>query len=334
MRAIRMHRPGDPDVLRLEEVPDPTPGAGEVLIAVAAAGVNYADLAVRQFGGHPGGPPPPPPLTPGFEVAGTIAAVGAGVAGLAVGDRVGAVLDAGGYAEYAVAEAAKIMPIPDGVDFATATAFLIQGPTAHGVLHDAVRLRAGESVLVEAAAGGVGHLAVQLAKLAGAQPVLGAAGSAEKRELARQLGADRAIDYTPQDWAAEVREATGGRGVDVVLEAVGGPVGAVAVECLAPLGRLVIFGAASGQPAPLPNPMALNMKGLTVSGFGGPWIRPGRAAAAREELFAHLRAGRLRVVLGPSFPLAEAAAAHRAVGSRQTVGKVVLLTGAGREGAA
>lgn len=325
MKAIMIREPGGPEVLRLENVEMPEPGAGQVLIKVEAAGVNYADTGVRRgmrFGPHQA----EMPLTPGFEVAGSVAALGEGVEGPAEGTRVAAVLESGGYAGYAVADAGMVVKIPDGVDFhAASAALLVQGITAYGVLHDAARLQEGESILVQVAAGGVGSLAVQLAKLAGAGTVVGTAGSAEKRELALSLGANLAVDYGREDWIEQVLEATGGSGVDVVLESVGGEVGARAFECLAPLGRLVMFGAASGRPMPPPDLMQLNVKGQSFSGFGGPWLRPGRAQAAREELSRYLRDGNLRVV-GPSFPLAEAAEAHRAVEGRATVGKVVLLT--------
>ena len=219
-----------------------------------------------------------------------------------------------------------VVEIPDGVDFHLASAaLLVQGITAYGVLHDAARLQKGESVLVQAASGGVGSLAVQFARLAGAGMILGTAGSDEKRDLVSSLGADYTVDYGREDWTKQVLEATGGSGVDVILESVGGEAGSRAFECLAPLGRLVMFGADSGRPMPSPDLMQLNVKGQTLSGFGGPWIRPGRAQAAREEIFRYLRDGDLRVV-GPSFPLAGAAEAHSAIERRATVGKVVLLT--------
>lgn len=323
MRAIVIHEPGGPEVLRLEEVETPEPGAGEVLIRVEAAGVNYADTAVRQgmtFGPHRG----TFPITPGFEVAGTVAALGEGVEAPAEGTRVAAVLESGGYAEYAVAPAEMVVEIPEEADLHAATAaLLVQGITAYGVLHDAAGLQKGESVLVQAAAGGVGSLAVQFAKLAGAGTVVGTAGSPEKREHVLSLGADHAVDYGREDWVEQVLEKTGGRGVDIVLESVGGEVGARTFECLAPLGRLVMFGAASGQPMPPPDLMQMNVKGQALIGFGGPWIRPGRAQAARKEISRYLRDGKLKIT-GPSFPLAEAAEAHRAVESRTTTGKAVL----------
>lgn len=324
MEAVRVEEPGGPEALVLREVDTPEPGVGEVLIRVEVAGVNYADTGVRagmMFGPHA----QELPVTPGFEVAGTVAALGEGVDGIEEGARVVAVLDSGGYAEYAVALAEAAVEVPDDVSLEAATAaLLVQGITAYGVLHDAARILPGESVLVQAAAGGVGSLAVQLARLAGVETVIGTAGNEEKRELVRSLGVDQAVDYGEEEWPERVLEATNGRGVDVVLESVGGEAGARAFECLAPLGRLVMFGAASGRPMPPPDLMRLNVQGQSVAGFGGPWIRPGRAEAARVEISHHLTTGELKPVIGLSLPLAQAAEAHRALENRETTGKVLL----------
>ncbi len=326
MRAIQIREPGGPEVLHVADVPTPEPGAGELLIRVAVAGVNFADIGLRSGMYHPGGHGRMAfPLTPGFEVTGTVAALGDGVMDWQVGQRVGAVLDMGGYAEYAVVntgDPAKLIALPEGMDFATATALLVQGPTAHGTLYDAGRFQPGEAVLVQAAAGGVGSLAVQLARIGGAGTVVGTAGSDAKRDLVRDLGGVP-VDYTQPDWANAVRGATGGRGVDVVLESVGGDAAMQAWDALAPLGRVVMFGAAGGRPA-TPDMMRMNVMGQSMVGFGGPWLRPGRAQAAREAMVRAWRSGDLRFVMGPDFPLADAAAAHAAIQSRVTTGKVVL----------
>lgn len=324
MKAIMMHEPGEPEVLVLEDVETPEPGPGEVLIEVALAGVNYADTGMRRGMFHGPGAAAMP-ITPGFEVSGTIVELGEDVEGFEEGSRVVAVLETGGYAEYAVAPVNSVVKVPEGVDYLQATALLVQGITAYGVLHDSARVQPGESVLVQAAAGGVGTLAVQLAKLAGAETVIGTASTPEKRDLAEFLGADQTVDYTQDGWVEEVLEATGGRGVDVVLESVGGEIGSQAYGCLAPLGRLVTFGAAAGEGMATPDMWQLNMQGQSVSGYGGPWIRPGAAGRAREDIFGYLTSGELRVVEGPSFGLEEAAGAHRAVEGRVTVGKVALL---------
>lgn len=323
MRAIVVNEPGPPEVLRVEEVEAPAPGRDGVLIKVVVAGVNFADVGMRA--GMMGGPHAMQlPYTPGFEVAGTVLAVGDGVVGVSEGGRVAAVLPAGGYAEYAVAPAESVVEIPEGVDFVDASALLVQGVTAYGVLHDSARVREGEGVLVMASGGGVGTLAVQLAKLAGVGPVIATAGGQEKLDLALSVGADHAFDYTDAGWVDGVLGVTGGRGADVVLECVGGEVGARAYDCLAPLGRLVTFGAASGEGLTPPDMWQLNLKGQTVGGYGGPWIRPGAAKTAREAISGYLQNGGLRVVRGASFPLEEASEAHRAIEGRRTTGKVLL----------
>ncbi len=326
MKAIRIHGPGGPQDLRLEEVETPVPGEGDVLIKVAVAGVNFADQLALMGPppGMEGGPHPVTfPSTPGFEVAGTIAALGRGVTGLAEGQRVAAILPTGGYAEYALARANTLAFIPQGVEDSAAIALLlVQGLTAYGLLHEASRFQAGESVLVEAAAGGVGSLAVQMARLAGAGKVIGLASTPQKLELVKSLGADYAIDYTQPDWTKQVYEATDGRGVDIVLDSVSGPVGGQAFSCLARRGRMVMFGGASGQPLPLQNLQGqLSMKNLTLTGFG---MQADSAQAGREAISQYLKEGRLRAVIGQSFPLAQAGEALVALRSRQTVGKVVL----------
>jgi len=306
----------------LEEVETPAPGQGEVLIKVAAAGVNYADLAQRQ-GAYL--TRTRTPMTPGFEVAGTIAALGPGVSAPAVGTRVIAFVN-GGYAEYAVASAFTIIPIPENLDFAHAAAFAVQGLTAYQTLCESGRLQAGESVLVQAAAGGVGTLAVQLARLMGAGKVIGTASNEQKLDLVRRLGADAAINYTQDDWVEQVKKASGGHGVDVVLEVVGGAIADQCLQCLAPFGRMVIIGAASGQRAQF-SAIQLMYKNLSVVGY---WLtarmsRPDRIAAATVELMQYLATGTLQIIVGQTFPLAEAAEAHRAIAARSTTGKVVLL---------
>ncbi len=322
MKAIRIHETGGPEVMRLEEVETPTPGPGEVLIKVAAAGINYADLAQRR-GAYL--TRTRTPMTLGFEVAGTIAAPGPGVAGPAVGTRVVAFVD-GGCAEYAVASATNVVPIPESLDFAHAAAFPVQGLTAYLTLRESGQLHAGESVLVNAAAGGVGTLAVQLARLMGAGKVIGTASNEQKLDLVRSLGADAAINYTQDDWVEQVKQATGGRGADIVLEVVGGTIAQQSLQCLAPFGRLVVIGAASGE-RPEFSGVQLMYKNQAVIGFWlTAWLsRPDRIAAAIIELMQYLASGSLQIIVGQTFPLAEAAEAHRTIAERKTMGKVVLL---------
>jgi NADPH:quinone reductase len=322
MKAIRIHETGGPEVMHLEEVETPTPAQGEVLIKIAAAGVNYADLAQRQ-GAYL--TRTRTPMTMGFEVAGTIEALGPGVSAPPVGTRVIAFVE-GGYAEYAVASASTIIPIPENLDFAHAAAFAVQGLTAYQTLRESGRLQPGESVLVQAAAGGVGTLAVQLARLMGAGKVIGTASNEQKLDLVRRLGADAAINYTQDDWVEQVKKATGGRGVDVVLEVVGGDIAGQCLQCIAPFGRLVVIGAASGQRAQF-SAIQLMYKNLSVVGYWlTTWLsRPDRIAAATIELMQYLATGTLQIVVGQTYPLADAAEAHRAIAERRTTGKVVLL---------
>ncbi len=322
MKAIRIHETGGPEVMHLEDVETPTPAQGQLLIKVAAAGVNYADLAQRQ-GAYL--TRTRTPMTMGFEVAGTIAAHGPGVSAPPVGTRVIAFVE-GGYAEYAIANPSTIIPIPENLDFTHAAAFAVQGLTAYQTLRESGRLQPGESVLVQAAAGGVGTLAVQLARLMGAGTVVGTASNEQKLDLVRRLGADAAINYTQNDWVEQVKQATAGRGVDVVLEVVGGPIAEQSLQCLAPFGRMVVIGAASGQLVQFSG-IQLMYKNLSVVGYWlTAWLsRPDRIAVATIELMQYLATGTLQIVVGQTYPLAGAAEAHRAIAERKTTGKVVLL---------
>lgn len=321
MKAIRINELGGPEVLHLEDIETPTPQQGEVLVKIAAAGVNYADLAQRQ-GAYL--TRTRTPLTPGMEVAGTIEALGPGVTFPAVGTRVVA-FGNGGYAEYTVAPAASIIPIPDNLDFTRAAAFPVQGLTAYQLLRESARISAGESVLVHAAAGGVGTLAVQLAKLMGAGTVVGTASSTNKLDLVHSLGADAAINYTQPDWVEQVKQATAGKGTDIILEMVGGDIAEQSLQCLAPFGRMVVFGAASGEVVQFSG-IQLMYKNQSIIGY---WLtswmsRPDRIAVAAQELMQYLAQGKLKIVVGQTFPLAEAAEAHKAIAERKTTGKVVL----------
>jgi len=239
MKAIRIHEFGGSENLRVDEIEKPTPGADEVLIKTAAAGINFADTMLRQnkymF-------TPPLPFTLGFEVAGTIETVGGNVQNFAVGQRVLATIRGGGYAEYAVADWRTVVPIPDDLDFGKATALLVQGLTAVGLLAD---LKSGQTILIHAAAGGVGSLLVQLAKHKGAK-VLGTASTAEKLEKVAGLGADVGINYGESDWTDEVLAATSGKGADLIIEMVGGEIGRQNLKCLATGGTMTVYGAASG----------------------------------------------------------------------------------------
>jgi len=322
MKAIRINETGGPEVMHIEEVETPTPQEGQVLIKVAAAGINFADLAQRQ-GAYL--TRTRTPTTLGFEFAGTVAALGPGVHSPAVGTRVVAFGD-GGYAEYAIAPATSTIPIPQSLDFTHAAALPVQGITAYQLLRESAHMQPGESVLVHAAAGGVGTLAVQLAKLMGAATVIGTASNSSKLELVTRLGADAAINYTEADWVEQVKKATGGKGPAIILEMVGGKIAEQSLQCLAPYGRMVIYGAASSQIAQFTG-IQLMYKNQAIIGY---WLtsqlsRTDHIARAMMEIMQYLATGKLEIIVGQTFPLTEAAAAHQAIADRKTMGKVVLV---------
>ena len=315
MKAVRIHEYGGADNLRLDEIETPQPGADEILIKTAAAGINYADTMLRA-GNYL--MKPPLPFTLGFEVAGTIESIGANVKNFQTGQRVLAMVRGGGYAEYATANAAQVVPIPEGLSFGEATALLVQGLTALGLLKD---LRAGDSILIHAAAGGVGTLLVQLAKHKGAR-VIGTASTAEKLEKVIGLGADVGINYTEADWPKQVLAATDGAGANLIIEMVGGEIGKRNFECLATGGAMIVYGAASGEDFSI-SALSLLGKMQTVKGYNLNLETPQNMAAFTQELLANISAGNLEVSV-TEFPLAQAAAAHRAIEGRKTTGKVVL----------
>lgn len=322
MRAVRYHEHGGPEVLRLEELPIPEVRPGTVLVRVFAAGLNFADV-LQRAGTYVD--PAPVPAVAGLEGAGEVAALGEGVEGLRVGQRV-AGLVRGAFAEYARTMPQLLFPLPDKMEYAEAVALPIQGQTAYHCLRTMARLEAGERVLVHAAAGGVGILAVQVAKCLGASAVYGTASTAEKQALAAAHGADATIDYTREDFVERVNELTGGRGVDVVLDGVGGETLLQSLRCLAPFGRLVNFGRASGESATL-EVYRLVRQNQSIIGFYLPRVlqRPGLADVAIADLLEWYQEGRLRLVVGQTFPLAAVADAERALQERRTSGKVVVL---------
>jgi NADPH:quinone reductase len=314
MRAIRISDWGGPDALELvEDAPVPEPGPGEVLVRVARAGVNFADthasrneyVARYEL-----------PLVPGAEVAGTVD--GRRVVALTGGT--------GGYAEYAVVPATSTFAVPDGVSDATALALLVQGLTAWHLYRTSARLADGESVVVHSAAGGVGSLAVQLARPLRAGRVIATASSEDKRRLALELGADAAVDVTREDLADAIVEANGGQAVDVVLESTGGRVFDASLDALAPFGRLVVYGISSRESAH-PSTGHLMKHSKAVVGF---WLYhclrdPDRMVAGPlADLLARAAAGELRVVEGDVYPLSQARRAHEDLTSRRTTGKLLL----------
>ncbi len=322
MNAIIFTQTGGPEVLTLSDVPKPDVRPGMVLIKVHAIGVNFADTRFRQ-GTYV--VKPKLPDTPGMEAAGVIEAVGDGVTDLKPGMRVAA-FTVKSYAEYCQAPAPMVIPLPDAVSFEHGAGFPIQVMTAYHMLHTADSTGPGKTVLVHAAGGGVGIVAVQLAKAAGAR-VLGTVGSDAKVQLVLDHGADAVINYDTQKFADEVLRLTDGRGVDLILDAVGKPTFEEGLRCLAPFGHLILFGRAGGPTDPL-NVAALSAKSQKVSGFMVPTVTrnfPEKTRESAERCVTLMRTGRLKLHIGKTFPLAQAADAHRYLESRQSTGKLILL---------
>jgi NADPH2:quinone reductase len=323
VKTVRFHHIGGPEVLVVEDLPIPSPKANEVLIRVEAVGVNFADVLRRR--GDPYPEESPTPFVLGAEIAGTVESVGEGVTTFAPGSFVYAACRTGGYAQYVAVSATAVIEVPAGISAAEATSLVVQGLTAAFALRHSGRLAKGESVLVEAAAGGVGSFAVQLAKLFGAGTVIAAASTEEKRSLAQQLGADCAVDYTQSNWSSKVKELTGDIGVDIILEMTGGPTLTEALNALAPFGRMVLYGRASGETA-LVDPQSLVVANQSITGFyiGSFFRRPKLVAETLKEIVDYVLAGRLAVQVGTVLPLSQAAEVHRLLEGRHTTGKVVL----------
>jgi NADPH:quinone reductase len=321
VRAIQITESGGPEVLIPTELPDPTPGPGELLVEVAVAGVNYIDTYQRQ-----GIYPMQLPFVPRMEGAGRVREVGAGVTGFATGDRVAWANTLGGYAELAAIPADEAVPVPDGVSDEAAVGAALQGMTAHYLLHDSHPVRAGEDVLVHAAAGGVGLLLTQWATRLGAR-VIATVSTAEKEELARGAGAAEVIRYTEvEDLAAEVRALTGGAGVAAVYDGVGRDTFDASLASLARRGILVLFGASSG-PVPPVDPQRLNAAGslfLTRPKLHDHIATRDELTARAAAVYAAVAAGELDVRIGHRYPLAEARTAHEDLQARRTTGKLLL----------
>ncbi|TAA72002.1 quinone oxidoreductase family protein [Planococcus salinarum] len=322
MKVITFEQYGGPEVLQYIEQERPTPGDNEVLVEVKAIGINYADTARRE-GQYV--VPTPLPYVPGSEVAGVVAEVGSKVTKFQVGMRVSALIESGGYADFVALDENGLIPIPEGVDFEQAVALPLQGLSAYHILKTMGRLAPGETVLIHAAAGGVGAIAVQLAKLFGAGKIIATASSAEKLEHAKAMGATHLVNYSKEGWIDEVKTITDNKGVDLALEMVGGEVFNKTLKCLAPFGRLVIFGAASGEQAEF-HPGQLMRKNQSVIGFFLPQImrNPELFQQSFKELLGYMATGQLKLTIGGSYPLAEAAEVHRLLQSRKTIGKLVL----------
>jgi NADPH2:quinone reductase len=320
MKAIRVHTAGGPEMLKLDEIPSPTPKAGEALVKVDAAGLNYIDVYFRT-----GMYKAELPLTLGMEAGGTVTAVGANVSEVKVGDKVAYTGVPGAYAEQAIVPSSKLVVLPAGVSTRQGAAAMLQGMTAHYLACSTYPLKTGDTCLVHAAAGGVGLLLCQIAKLRGAR-VIGTVSTDDKAKLAREAGADETIIYTQQDFEAEVKRMTGGKGVQVVYDAVGKTTWDKSLNSLAPRGLVALYGQSSGSIGQI-DPQIFNTKGSLFM------TRPslGHYTATREELLQRagevlgwVRDGKLKLRMEFEFPLKDAAEAHRALEGRKTTGKVLL----------
>lgn len=321
MHIIRVHEFGDASRLVYEETPLPEPKPGEVRVKVAAAGLNFVEIYQRK-----GMYPMPLPFAIGAEFAGTVDALGADVSGFHLGQRVATASGSGGYAEYAIAPAGRLVPVPDGVALEQAAAVMLQGMTAHYLAFSTYPLKPGDTALVHAAAGGVGLLLVQIAKKCGAR-VLATVSSPEKAQLAREAGADEVILYSQDDFEVEVKCLTDGKGVEVVYDGVGKTTFAKGLNCLKPRGYMVLYGQASGPVDPI-EPQILNQKGslfLTRPTLGHYLLTRAELLQRAGDLFNWMAADQLKVRVDCSFPLADAASAHRYMEGRETKGKVLMI---------
>jgi len=320
MKAIRIEKTGGPEVLTLADVAVPEPKPNEAVVKIAASGVNFIDVYFRE-----GRYPAQLPVTLGQEAAGIVTAIGSDVRNVKAGDRVAYASAQGSYAEFAAVPAERLVIVPEGIDLKTAAALMLQGMTAHYLTHSTWPLRAGETAIVHAAAGGVGLLLVQLAKAIGAH-VIGTAGSREKAQLARDAGADEVIVYTEVDFEAEAKRLAPG-GVDVIYDGVGKSTFDADLNLLRPRGLLALFGASSGAVPPF-DPIKLSQKGslfLTRPTLGHYIAKREELEQRANDLFAMVLDGKLKVRVHKEYALAEAAQAHRDLEGRKTTGKLLLV---------
>jgi NADPH:quinone reductase len=321
MKAIRIHAPGGPEVMTYEDVPAPAPKAGEAVVKVEAAGINYIDVYFRS-----GQYKAELPLTIGMEAGGTVSAVGSGVTDVKVGDKVAYTGIPGAYAEYATVPAARLVALPAGLTPKQGAAAMLQGMTAHYLACSTYPLKPGDACLVHAAAGGVGLLLCQIAKMRGAR-VIGTVSTEEKAKLAREAGAGDVILYTTQDFEAEVKRLTGGQGVNVVYDSVGKTTFDKGFNCLRPRGMMALYGQSSGPVGPF-DLQVLNAKGslfVTRPSLNHHVATRDELVQRAGELLGWIRDGKLKLRTEFEFPLKDAAEAHRALEGRQTTGKVLLI---------
>lgn len=321
MKAMRVTKAGDPSVLRLDNVPQPKPGPGEALIRNHAAGVNFADIYMRNGSARV---PVPFPFTAGIEGAGVVESVGEGVAEVKPGDRVAYAGGPGSYAEYHVVKAATLAPLPSDISFDQAAAIILQGMTAHYLVHEFYPVRAGSTVLVHAAAGGMGRLLIQWLKHLGAIAI-GTVSTEEKAKVAREAGADHVILYTQQDFVEEAKKITGGKGIDYIIDGVGKTTFTKNYDALRNRGWATVFGMSSGPAEPVA-PNSLMLKALTISaGSLYNFMNTHDEVVRRaNDVFAGVREGWLKLRIYHTLPLEQAAEAHRLLESRVTTGKLLL----------
>ncbi len=323
MKAIQLDGIEGLASLKLVELERPRPGKNEVLIEVKAAGVNFAELEMAH-GRYPA--PRPLPAVLGFEASGVVAELGSDVASLKIGDRVTSLVSSGGYAEYATADASSVIPIPEAISFEQASSITIQGLSAYTLLTFAARPQPHETVLIQAAAGGVGLFLVQLAKAMGVKKVIALASSRKKLDLVKNLGADVTINYSESNWTTEVQEATEGNGVDVVLQSVSGEIGDESFKLLAPFGRVILYGAQNAHDS-LVNERVRQLiyKNQSVIGFNFPSLRPSQIRESVPPLLELIKHGRLQLFANHAYALTDVKQAFKALSERRTIGKVVLV---------
>jgi NADPH:quinone reductase len=325
MRAMRVAAYGDPNTIQLEELPTPKPGPAEALVRVHAVGVNYADVYMRNGAARM---PVPMPYTLGIEGAGTVEEVGREVSDVKVGDRVAyATRGMGSYADHQVVNASLLVPLPDDLSFEKGAAVILQGLTAHYLIHEYYPIKSGTTVLVHAAAGGMGLLLCQWLRRFGAV-VIGTVSTEEKAKIARDAGAAHTILYTRQDFAEETRKITDGKGVQYIIDGVGKTTFTKNLEAIAMRGWITVFGMSSGPADPLP-PLSLMTKSVTLSGGAvfNYLLTRGELLDRAQEVFRGIHQGWLRVHIDHTFPLEQASEAHRLLEGRQTTGKLILTTG-------
>jgi len=323
MRAVVLNGYEGAKSLQMVDVDKPQPAPSEILIQVKAAGINFAELELIEGRYQV---PKEVPFIMGFEAAGIVIEAGHKVKSLKLGDRVTSIVSSGGYAEYTIADASAAIPIPDGLSFAEASTIPIQGLSAYALLKYAAKLQPGESILIQSAAGGVGLYLTQLAKLMGSPCVVGLGSTNEKVQLLKRLGADVAVNYSNEGWADQVREATGGKGIEVVLEQASGEVSDECFKLIAPFGRVVMFGAKNVHDTLFPEKVRqLIFQNQSITGFNFPSLQPSQIAGSVRPLLELIRSGQVKLFAQHSFALADVGKAYEAMSGRRTMGKIVLI---------